>query len=559
MCFMLAINKPGRHASNLGDFCQRKYPLAGLLVRLRRCANSTIARYAAAARALKPNQNPAQSGIFFSGNRLMRLTIGHKIFLALLLSTGGTLIVMAMLVQWSLGRGFLDYINQVESERLMVFADHLTRVYVSRRDWHWLRGNPHALRRELHAIGHVDQAARKPPPRLPTDHRPPPPRRPDGRAPPPPRRPGQLPPDPLQLHHRLTVFDSSQQPIIGRAEFSAAVNLTEITVEEQTVGWLALEPLQRVAAVRDVQFLRQQSRMFLLIGGGLIALAALAALILSRHLTRPLRALTQAVQRLAAGDYATRAGIDGRDEIATLGQRVNTLAHTLEANEAARRRWIADISHELRTPLTVVRGELEALEDGVRPFNAAALGSLHNEIQGLGKLVNDLHELSLSDLGALSYRKEPLDLSDVLNQVTATFNTRMQSHQLTLHQDAEILPRLPVYGDDKRLQQLFNNLMENAIRYTDPGGRIELIATLEKDTVRVRLDDSPPGVPVEDCPRLFERLYRKESSRSRSHGGSGLGLAICRNIVTAHDGTIRAQPSKLGGLSVIVELPRYQA
>ncbi|MEE4380073.1 MAG: ATP-binding protein [Candidatus Competibacteraceae bacterium] len=492
----------------------------------------------------------------------MQLTIGHKIFLALLLSAGSTLIVMALLVQWSLGRGFLDYINQVESERLAVFADHLTSIYVTRRDWLWLRDNPRALQHELKAIGQVDQAARERPPRPnPEDRRFRPPRPPDGRAPPPPppHRRGRPPPDPLQLHHRLTIFDHQQQPIIGRTRFTEAVNLTEITVEEQTVGWLALQPLQRVTAGRDVQFLRRQSQMFLLIGSSLIALAALVALILARHLTRPLRRLTQAVQYLVAGDYSIRADINGRDEIATLGQRINTLAHTLEANEETRRRWIADISHELRTPLTVVRGELEALEDGVRTFNYAALGSLHNEIQGLSKLVNDLHELSLSDLGALSYRRQPLDLADVLSQVMTSFNTRIQSHQLSLQHNIEHSPRLSVYGDRSRLQQLFSNLLENAIRYTDPGGRIELSVTENDEMITVRLDDSPPGVPAEDCPRLFERLYRMESSRSRSHGGSGLGLAICRNIVTAHEGIISAQPSLLGGLSVIVELPIYRA
>ncbi|MEZ5583371.1 MAG: histidine kinase dimerization/phospho-acceptor domain-containing protein [Candidatus Competibacteraceae bacterium] len=229
--------------------------------------------------------------------------------------------------------------------------------------------------------------------------------------------------------------------------------------------------------------------MFLLIGAGLMAFV-LAALLLSGHLTGRC-AHSLAVQRLAAGVYATRADIGGRDEIATLGQHINTLAHTLEANEETRHRWIADISHELRTPLTVVRGELEALQDGVRPLNATTLGSLHNEIQSLGKLVNDLHELSLSDLGALSYRNQPLDLTEVLNQVMAAFNIRIQNHHLILQHD--IVPSLPVYGDHNRLKQLFGNLLENAIRYTDPGGRIKLSAGLQDETIVVRLDDSPPA------------------------------------------------------------------
>ncbi|MCP5425300.1 MAG: HAMP domain-containing protein [Gammaproteobacteria bacterium] len=493
----------------------------------------------------------------------MRLTIGLKLFLALLLCTGGTLLVMALLAQWSLGRGFLNYINQVESERMEVFADHLATVYISRRNWRWLRDDPQALRRELAVLDQRRRSPQNRPPRLPLlfagpplpAPRPPAPR-PIGPAPlPPVGGDARIPTDPAPLEQRLTVFDGNKQAVKGHARFSEAAQTVAIKVEEKVVGWLALEPLQQVTAMRDVRFLRQQSHRFMLIGGLLLALAAFAALVLARHLTRPLRQLTRTVQHLAAGNHAIRNPIKGRDETAELGHSINSLAHTLEANEEIRRRWFADISHELRTPLTVLRGELEALEDGVRPTDSKALGSLKDEIHDLSQLIDDLHELSLSDLGALSYRKQRLDLKELLTPVTTTFGTRIQSHDLTLEFVAERLPALPVYGDRQRLQQLFGNLLENAIRYTDAGGRIALSVVADGNTAIVSLEDTPPGVPPEVCDRLFERLYRVESSRSRTHGGSGLGLAICKNIVAAHEGSIRAEPSRLGGLAIIVKLP----
>lgn len=330
-----------------------------------------------------------------------------------------------------------------------------------------------------------------------------------------------------------------------------------LIVKNQIVGWLVLKPLRQITNTRELDFIRQQSHTFLLIAAALLAGAALLALLLAQQLTRPLRKLTGLVKNLASGDYQTYVHINGQDEIAELGRDINTLARTLADNQQARQRWIADISHELRTPLTVVRGELEALEDGVRPFNQAGLQSLQNEIDRLSKLIEDLHELSLVDLGALSYQWRPLDLREILTQVADTFVIRAQRHGLTLALAQQTLPKLPVNGDRQRLLQLFSNLLENSVRYTDAGGRIEVTAHVADQVIRVFIDDSPPGVALEECPRLFERLYRVDASRSRTRGGSGLGLAICQSIVTAHEGAITAQPSPLGGLRISVSLPRY--
>lgn len=496
----------------------------------------------------------------------MRLKIAHQLFLALLLSTGGTLAVMALLAQWSISHGFLNYINQVESERLDTLAIRIQNEYAHQGNWTWLDNNPRTWRWLLRQDA-SSYERESPPPRPPPLLRPPPPPLFAGpgihryRLPPPrPAAPPPLPPppaDPLLLGSRLTLLDADRQPVIGRV-ISTDTQLIEkpLVVDDQTIGWLVLKPLGRITNDRELNFLRQQAHTFLLIAAALLASAALLALLLARQLTRPLRELTGLVKNLASGDYQTRVSLVGKDEIAELGQDINTLARTLADNQQARQRWIADISHELRTPLTVVRGELEALEDGIRPFNRAGLESLQGEIRRLSKLVEDLHELSLSDLGALNYQRRPLDVGEILTQAIDAFATRLQRQGLTLTLAQPTLPILPVNGDRERLLQLFSNLLENAVRYTDAGGRIEVAVSVADHTINVAIEDSPPGVALEDCPRLFERLYRVDASRSRAHGGSGLGLAICQSIVTAHEGTITAQPSILGGLRISVTLPR---
>jgi two-component system sensor histidine kinase BaeS len=202
----------------------------------------------------------------------------------------------------------------------------------------------------------------------------------------------------------------------------------------------------------------------------------------------------------------------------------------------------------------VLRGELEALEDGVRTFTPEALKSLQAETALLGKLVNDLYDLSLSDIGALSYRKTELDLNDVLRSSVEMFRDRLAQRSLKLTLDIAHEP-ITVFADEGRLMQLFGNLLENSGRYTDAGGLMRVSATVDDGEVYIHFDDSPPGVPADVLPKLFDRFYRLDPSRNRAHGGAGLGLAICRSIVEAHGGSIVAQPSDLGGVRIAVSLP----
>lgn len=218
-----------------------------------------------------------------------------------------------------------------------------------------------------------------------------------------------------------------------------------------------------------------------------------------------------------------------------------------------RRDFMADISHELRTPLAVLRGELEAIQDGVRQFTPDSVASLQAEVGTLTKLVDDLHQLSMSDEGALAYQKSSLDLIPLLEVASGAFRERFASRGLTLQ--LSLPDSMTVFGDRDRLMQLFNNLLENSLRYTDSGGGLYISAEQRERMVLLTFADSAPGVSDEQLQKLFERFYRTEGSRNRASGGSGLGLAICVNIVQAHNGLIRAAHSPFGGVSITVELP----
>ena len=232
----------------------------------------------------------------------------------------------------------------------------------------------------------------------------------------------------------------------------------------------------------------------------------------------------------------------------------NALALTLGETDTARRQWVADTSHELRTPLTVLRAELEALLDGVRPFDHAAVESLQAEVSRLTALVEDLGELARSDRGLLRMRRVELDPTEVLDKTVTSFRPRFEARDLsiTLNFGAG---SWRVLADRGRLEQIFGNLLENTLRYTDAGGALRINAAAHDDALVLRFEDSAPGVLAGDLPRLFERFFRADPSRSRAHGGAGLGLAICQRLIEAHGGTLVASHSSLGGLRLDLSLP----
>jgi len=460
----------------------------------------------------------------------MKTRLSTKLFLALMSTLILVMLATAFANGLSFTRGFLGYINELAEQRTRDVQPRFVAAYREHRSWEFVRHDPHAWFQLIRPDAvTVDDEVRVTPVS-----------------------------DLTGAVFRISLLDADYQPVMGYADVSEDALRLPIVVDGRTVGWLATTPLQSVTETGGERFIRGQLVSGLIVALAALALAALIVWWVSRRLLGPVRDVAAATHRLAAGTYSERVAVSSDDEVGQLARDFNQLAWTLERNERMRREFMADVSHELRTPLSVLRGELEALEDGVRKLDADSLQSLLGEVGMLGKLVNDLYELSLADVGALSYRKESVDVVDILNQAVAMFRERFASHDLRLDLHAHRGP-IRVFADQGRLQQLFNNLLENSLRYTHGGGQLRVSALT--DGARVHLDfmDTAPGVSAQFLPRLFERFFRGEASRNRASGGAGLGLAISHAIVEAHGGTLQAKASPLGGLWLAIELPLENA
>ncbi len=373
---------------------------------------------------------------------------------------------------------------------------------------------------------------------------------PDRDRPPPPRAAG-----PLDLAARLLLVDGHDEYVVGNPDVPDDSPFVPVMSRGVMVGRLLLAPMPKLRGDLDLSFAQTQMHHALLMAGAVLVGALLASWLLARWLLAPIRALGAGSRALVAGRYATRIPATRNDELGALSEDFNHLASALERNQDARRRWGADIAHELRTPIGILRGEIQALQDGVRSVGPETLASLQGECDRLAGLVEDLYQLSLSDVGALAYRMEAVDLYDLLRDVVASHAGAMKDAGLDLSFEASPLVNLPTQGDAQRLMQLFGNLLRNCLRYTTAPGRVRIAARRVGGDILVDVEDTAPGVPAEALPHLFDRLYRVESSRSREFGGAGLGLAICRNIAQAHGGQVVASPSAMGGLCISLRLP----
>ncbi len=483
----------------------------------------------------------------------MRFTIKHKLFLTLLLATLAVVAIMIVVIKWSFERGFLEYVNKVEQEVHSNLVINLADAYKENGSWDFIRENPRQWY-EIHRssmpvseeVGGHRHHSRNPgmydkkreggPKSLSErGHRPP----------------------PRGKHRRgkVCLLDENKRAITHCRDNGEELKLREIVVDDKKIGYLASSPRKKLSQEHDLHFSQKQHRFLLLLGLCIALVSVLVALPVSRQLIKPIKILADATRKLAAGQYQARVNVDSSDELGDLSRDFNSLAITLESNEQARKQWIADISHELRTPLSVLRGEIEALQDGLREVNTERLASLHNQVMNLNRLVNDLYELSMSDIGALNYQKESINGVALVTRTMSSLRDEYENKNIAINLDGDNKSIL-IFADGDRLQQLFVNLMTNSLRYTDEGGELGIkIKELEK-SMQVIMEDSAPGVSDDDLTHLFERLYRVDSSRNRKTGGTGLGLAICKNIVDAHEGSISAESSSLGGLKIIIELPK---
>jgi two-component system sensor histidine kinase BaeS len=271
----------------------------------------------------------------------------------------------------------------------------------------------------------------------------------------------------------------------------------------------------------------------------------------ARRFALPFGDLIEAAGRVEAGDYTARVAPYSRGprELRSLVGAFNAMAAHLEADERQRRSLLADVSHELRTPLAVLRGELEAMIDGVHPIDEPHLTEAVDQIGMLTKLVEDLRTLALAEGGTLPLHKEPTDLAVLAGEAAASFEVLAAAGGVRL--EVAMPGDLPLVDvDPLRIQQVVGNLVANALRYSPPGGTVSIAGKAGPRTVTVSVTDGGPGIASDVLPHLFERFAKADDSR-----GSGLGLAIARQLVEAHGGSIWAGTPAAGGTTISFELP----
>ena len=287
-----------------------------------------------------------------------------------------------------------------------------------------------------------------------------------------------------------------------------------------------------------------------------ILLALLVSILLSRSVIAPVRAMTSASQRIAEGHYNERVSASGADELGQLAGSFNRMAERLEETETMRRQLIGDVTHELRTPLTTIKGSMEGLMDGILPPTPETFEQIYKEADRLNHLVDDLQELSRVEAGAYELDLQPVSVSELVSITLKRL--RRQFDEKGISVNTEIPPDLPlVMVDVDRIGQVLVNLIGNALHYTPEGGTVWITASRVANNLQVSVRDTGIGIPAKHLPRIFDRFYRVDKSRSRRiGGGSGIGLTIARHLVEAHKGKIWAESDGEGkGSTFTFSLP----
>lgn len=465
----------------------------------------------------------------------MKFTISIKVFATLVGVSISLSAALFALFQWSFDRGFYEYANRYEESRLLRLQQLVEQYYQRKQSFAELAYNANAWPEmifhtenkqgnvavinsmELTLSSSVDDK--------------------------------QYFPTGKRFEDRVGLFNKEKKLLSGPS-FVVFNQFVPIVYQNNTVAYIGYNPPAVLSSVRDAVFVEQIQGSFITILVFVNLVTGLVAIPFSLRLVRPVRRLRDVTRRLISGNYESLPKETRGDELGQLGRDLEILAKTLKDNQQSHQRWIADISHELRTPMTIINGEIEAMLDGIRELNHENLLALRQESAHIQSLIDDLREISLADAGALSYEMQRCDLMLIVQSTIQSLTPQIVAKPLTLHRHLSKKPAW-VMADEKRLRQLLVNVLSNSIRYTDKQGQIDVrYRHAEPKQHILCIEDSAPSVAEDELPKLFQRFYRVESSRNRQSGGSGLGLSICEQIVDAHNGSIRAYQSPLGGLGI---------
>ena len=366
------------------------------------------------------------------------------------------------------------------------------------------------------------------------------------------------------LHHlaqleflAVQLFDADgtlvfTHPATAPVEAGAAASAPVLAGERRVGSVIVSRDDGRLFTAEELQLRSRLVGTIVLAGATSAAIAAGVALYLAVTLSRPLRRIRAGAEAMGAGDLAARVPESGDAEISAVAEALNSLAETLQQEEGLRKESVADLAHELRTPVMGLLARIEAAQDGVLDDKAANLTAMHDEALRLARLLDDLSALADAQRPGLLLAPERVDLAAVARVQVEALAAAFADKGIGL--DAALTPA-PVDGDSKRLEQVVVNLLANALRYTDAGGRASVTVRPEGPDAVLEVRDTGIGIAEEDLPRLFERFWRGEKSRSRATGGAGIGLSIVQELVRAHGGEITVQSAPGEGSAFRVTLP----
>ncbi|HEY3478280.1 MAG TPA: HAMP domain-containing sensor histidine kinase [Amycolatopsis sp.] len=362
---------------------------------------------------------------------------------------------------------------------------------------------------------------------------------------------------------RLVVRDVDGSPVTGRGHGMPGMSTpmagalgggrvdAPVVVSGVTVGAVQLAfGTSTASAAKDVAW-------------GWIALAAAVALLLavtaswfvSRRIADPLVRLTATAKDIAAGDRSARALLRAPGELGELADAFDHMADQVTRADRARRNLTADVAHELRTPLATLQAGLEELRDGLEPPDVERLTSLHDQALRLGRVVQDLADLTAAENAAVSLRLTDFDLAALIGEVVTAHSARLRAAGIDVH--SELTEHIPVHADPDRLHQAVGNLLGNTARYARPGDSVTIRTRSAGGAATIEVADTGPGIPADELPHVFERRWRGRSGAPVP--GAGIGLAVVRELVTAHGGTVTAASEPDGGSTFTITLPLKDA
>lgn len=326
----------------------------------------------------------------------------------------------------------------------------------------------------------------------------------------------------------------------------------ELRVEEKNVGYLIITSFSLTSRLGLVRAILLPIGIISFI---LALFLVIVAILLVRRFVNPLADVIYAARAVANGDLNTRIETHGPQDLRSLSESFNEMASSLERNDRERREMLADVAHELRTPLSVIRGRLEGIIDGVYEENGSQVSTALEQTYILERLIEDLRLLTLAETRQLQFDKRKVDVGQLIESTIEMFSAESAEKNILLS-FSEKNGNLFATIDPQRFEQVMSNLIGNALRYVNEGGKVWVTANEINDSLKITVNDNGTGIPEEDLPFIFDRFWRKDKSRSRTSGGTGLGLAIAKHLIEAQGGTIEARNLDEGGLQVVIELKK---